>query len=83
MKKFINKLVDNIVDGTVGSIILIVLLIILIVGAIYAISWIITCGVVALICLCFGLEFKWLIATGIWLIILVLKSIFQVTVKKD
>lgn len=45
------------------------------------ISWIVTCGVVKLITLCFGLTFKWSIATGIWLIICILKSIFNVTVK--
>lgn len=33
------------------------------------VSWLITCGIVKLICLCFGLTFTWLIATGIWLLI--------------
>lgn len=33
--------------------------------------------------MCFGWEFSWAIATGIWLIICILKSIFNVTVKKD
>lgn len=30
----------------------------------------------------FGLTFKWSIATGIWLIICILRSVFNVTVKK-
>ena len=49
----------------------------------YAIRWIVTCGVIKLITMCFGWEFSWAVATGIWLIILILKSIFRVTVKKD
>lgn len=35
-------------------------------------SWISTCGVIKLITMCFGLKFKWSIATGIWLIINIL-----------
>ena len=42
----------------------------------YAICWILTCGIIKLITMCFGLQFSWAIATGIWLIILVLKNIF-------
>ena len=41
------------------------------------VSWLITCGIVKLICLCFGLTFTWLIATGIWLIIILLRYIFR------
>jgi len=43
----------------------------------YAISWIATCGIIKLITLCFGWDFKWLIATGIWFIILIIKNIFS------
>lgn len=43
----------------------------------YVLSWIATCGIIKLITICFGLTFKWSIATGIWLIIRVLKSIFS------
>lgn len=46
----------------------------------YFLSWILTCGVIKLITVCFGWKFKWLIATGIWLIMCVIRSIFQ---KKD
>lgn len=49
-------------------------------AAIYAISWIATCGIIALICLCFGWTFNWLIATGVWLVILLLRSIFRTNV---
>ena len=55
---------------------------ILILIACYALSWIVTCGIIKLITMCFGLTFKWSIATGIWLLICILKSIFNVTVKK-
>lgn len=50
----------------------------------YGISWIVTCGIIKLITLCFGLTFKWTIATGIWLIICILQSIFSnhTTIKK-
>ena len=44
-------------------------------------SWIVTCGIVWLITLCFGLAFDWLIATGIWLVLCLLKWIFGSVVK--
>ena len=47
----------------------------------YGLSWIVTCGIIKLIAMCFGWTFKWSIATGIWLIICLLQSIFKVTVK--
>ena len=47
----------------------------------YVLSWIVTCGIIKLITMCFGWTFKWSIATGIWLIICILRSIFNVTVK--
>lgn len=54
------------------------------VAILYGISWLVTCGIIYLITLCFGWTFKWSIATGIWLIICVLQSIFKnnITVKK-
>lgn len=55
--------------------------VILILAVFYGISWIATCGLIKLITMCFGLNFSWTIATGIWLIICILKSIFKVTVK--
>lgn len=42
----------------------------------YALSWIATCGLIKLITLCFGWAFSWTIATGIWLVMVLLKSIF-------
>ena len=59
-------------------------LIILILAACYGLSWIITCGIIKLITMCFGWTFKWSVATGIWLIICIARSIFShhTTVKK-
>lgn len=42
------------------------LLTILIFGSI---SWIITCGIIKAISLCFGFDFTWKLATGIWLLL--------------
>lgn len=48
----------------------------------YGLSWIITCGIIKLVAMCFGLTFKWSIATGIWLILCLLKSNFNVKAEK-
>ena len=61
----------------------VVAVVILLVAVCCGVSWIATCGIIKLITMCFGWEFSWAIATGIWLIICILKSIFNVTVKKD
>lgn len=52
--------------------------------AICALSWVITCGIIKLITMCFGLTFSLGVATGIWLICILLKGLFSnnVTVKK-
>ena len=62
---------------------IVAIFIILILAFCIGMSWIITCGFIKLITMCFGWEFSWAISTGIWLIICILKSIFNVTVKKD
>lgn len=66
---------DKIEQGGIVAVV-----VILIVAVCYGISWIVTCGIIKLITMCFGLEFSWAVATGIWLIICILKSIFNVTV---
>ena len=58
------------------------LLIALLVIAIYAISWAATLGIIWLICLCFGWTFSWQIGTGVWLMLLLLKSAFNVGKKE-
>lgn len=57
-------------------------IVITILAVCYGLSWIATCGIIKLITVCFGLTFKWSIATGIWLIIFILRSIFNITVKR-
>lgn len=62
---------------------LIALFVILLFIILYGISWIVTCGIIKLITVCFGLTFRWSVATGIWLILAILKSIFKVDVHKE
>ncbi len=61
-----------------------VLLAVLAFLGIAAASWIITCGIIKLITICFGWTFNWLFSTGIWLLIWLLRSAFSgtITVKK-
>lgn len=49
----------------------------LIVIAIYGFSWLSTCGLIKLVTLCFGLTFDWRIATGIWILMCIARSIFS------
>jgi hypothetical protein len=42
-----------------------------------AISWLVTCGLVYVVGLCFGLTFTWLTGTGVWFLIMLLRSIFK------
>jgi len=50
--------------------------VIFILAILYGLSWIVTCGIIKLICMCFGFHFTWKIATGIWLILAILQSVF-------
>lgn len=59
-----------------------VVLVITLLVATYAFSWIVTCGIIKLITLCFGLTFTWKSATGIWIILCLVEEIFRVCVKK-
>ena len=71
-KNFKNKIAE-------GGVVALVVIGILVFA--YGLSWIVACGIIELITICFGWTFKWSIATGIWLIICILRSIFNVTVK--
>lgn len=73
------KLIDKLGSDAVATI---VVILILIVGL--AFSWICTCGVIKLITLCFGWTFKWSVATGIWLVMCLARTVFKssTTVKK-
>ena len=54
-----------------------ILTIVLVIVGLVFLEWIITVGIIKLITMCFGWTFKWSVATGIWLIICVLQSIFK------
>lgn len=50
----------------------------------YGLSWTVTVGIIKLITLCFAWKFNLLYATGIWLIILIARTIFgSSSSKKD
>lgn len=49
----------------------------------YGLSWLITCGLVKLIGLCFGFAFSWKIATGVWLVVCLIKFIFPSNKNSD
>ena len=72
-----SNLKEKLAKGGATAVIVITILVLA-----YGLSWIVTCGIIKLITMCFGLTFKWSISTGIWLIICILRSIFNVTVKK-
>lgn len=57
---------------------------ILVAMVILGVSWIATCGIIKLITMCFGLSFSWAIATGVWLIMCLARTIFKsnTTIKK-
>lgn len=63
-------------DKMSGNILLIIGFIIIIILA-YAISWIATCGIIKLITLCFGWTFRWSVSTGIWLALILAKTVFK------
>ena len=44
-----------------------------------ALSFVVSAGIVKLICLCFGLAFSWKLALGIWLILSLLSAFFKST----
>lgn len=48
----------------------------------FGFSWIVTCGVIKLITICFGWKFKWSIATGIWLVMCLARTVFKNTSSK-
>ena len=60
----------------------VILAIVLVVIA-YGFSWLCTCGIIKLITMCFKLKFSWAIATGIWLVMALLKKVFNITVRND
>lgn len=72
-----SNLKKKIATGGITAIIAIIIL-----ALAFGLSWIVTCGIIKLITMCFGLTFKWSIATGIWLIMCLLSSIFTTNNRK-
>ncbi len=66
--KLLNKITERVGSIIIGALIFV---------AILAISWGFTIGIIALICLCFGWQFNLLIATGVWLVIILLRGIIS------
>lgn len=50
---------------------------IIVIAILIGLSFLITAGIIKLITVCFGLTFSWSVATGIWLTMILLKSIFK------
>lgn len=63
-------------DKMPGNILLIIGFIILVILA-YTVSWIATCGIIKLITLCFGWTFRWSVSTGIWLALILARTVFK------
>ena len=49
---------------------------VILIGSVF-LNWLIVAGIVKVLSLCFGFAFSFKVATGIWLVILILKSIFK------
>lgn len=54
-----------------------VLMAITLIALAYGISWVMVVGLIKLITMCFGITFNYGIATGIWLVIVLIKLIFH------
>lgn len=52
------------------------LITVLVLTVCYAISWAVTVGIIKLITMCFSLDFSLAVATGIWLILCLLRWVF-------
>lgn len=49
---------------------------VILIGSVF-LNWLIVAGIVKVLSLCFGFAFSFKVATGIWLVILILESIFK------
>ena len=65
---------DKKVIATGGSALLLTIIFLVVA---FGFSWIVTCGVIKLITMCFGWQFKWSIATGIWLVMCLARTLFN------
>lgn len=56
--------------------------VLIIISAVW-VEWLVSVGVVWLICLCFGWSFSWSVATGVWLAIMLIRGTVEVNIKKQ
>lgn len=49
------------------------LLTFLFITLVVGLDWLLTCGIVKILSLCFGFIFSWKIATGVWIIIIIIQ----------
>ena len=61
------------VDFENVDIITVIIAIVILIG----LSFLITAGIIKLMTVCFGLTFSWSVATGIWLTMILFRSIFK------
>lgn len=54
-----------------------VVLFVLIFAFVEFLGWLLTCGILKAICICFGLAFSWKIATGIWLVLSLISAFLR------
>lgn len=52
-------------------------IVVIVVIALTALSWLVTCGVVKVLSMCFSFAYSWKLATGIWLVCLMLRWIIS------
>ena len=46
------------------------------------VNWIVSLGLVWLISWCFGWSFSWKVATGVWMVVLILHGAFKIKIEK-
>ena len=55
---------------------------VLLVILVLVVDWIVSLGLVWLISWCFGWSFSWKVATGVWMVVLLLHDIFKIKIEK-
>lgn len=58
------------------------LMYVLLVILVLVVDWIVSLGLVWLISWCFGWSFSWKVATGVWMVVLLLHDIFKIKIEK-
>ena len=77
MSKNMNNLKKKIASNSNNINVAAAIIVIVVMVLSYGFGWIVTCVIIKLITMCFGLTFKWSIATGIWLALSLLSIYFK------